>query len=65
MVRLWTNFATYHNPTPDTKEWPSVKGEAANYVRLQESMLITFKDEIRDTRLTFWPKIFKQAFKKS
>ena len=59
MVKLWTNFATHHNPTPKNLSWPKYGTKGATYVRLDDSKIIPEKDIVRDKRLEFWKKIMK------
>lgn len=56
MVDLWTNFATYHNPTPDDKSWPAFGINGQTYVRLDHSKIIKETDPERDNRLLFVQK---------
>ena len=59
MVNLWTNFATYHDPTPINKSWPVYNQENhQKYVRLRNSEIILGTDQARDQRLAFWKTIF-------
>ena len=59
MVNLWTNFATYHDPTPINKSWPVYNQEnQQKYVRLRNSEIILGTDQARDQRLTFWNNVF-------
>ena len=58
MVNLWTNFATYHDPTPLDKSWPSYGSEnQQKYVRLQNSEIIVETEPLRNERLEFWKQI--------
>ena len=61
MVNLWTNFATYHNPTPKDESWLvyGSKGGDQKYVRLCNSEIIFETDPIRNHRLAFWKDIFQ------
>ena len=59
MVKLWTNFATHHDPTLEDKSWPAYgSNKGHTYVRLSDSHISTEKDPARDQRLAFWYKIF-------
>ena len=59
MVNLWTNFATYHNPTPHEKSWPKYNSQnQLKYVRLRDAKIILETDPARDNRLSFWKQIF-------
>ena len=53
MVELWTNFATFHNPTPDDISWPAYGSNGHTYVRLDHSKIIPETDPVRDKRLLF------------
>ena len=58
MVNLWTNFATYHDPTPLDKSWPSYGSEnQQKYVRLRNSEIIVETEPIRNERLEFWKQM--------
>lgn len=64
MVKLWTNFVRFQDPTPDTKAWPaytssSWRGGGNSYVRLENSTILAQRDNIRDARLAFWQKLLK------
>lgn len=54
MVKLWTNFATHHDPTPGDKSWPAYGVSGQTYVRLEDSQVLTESDLDRDKRLQFW-----------
>ena len=59
MVDLWTNFATFHNPTPNDKSWPAYGINGQTYVRLDSSQILQKPDPVRDERLSFWHKILQ------
>ena len=44
LVELWTNFATYHNPTPNDNFWPMYGTNGHTYVRLDDSEINTNHD---------------------
>ena len=58
MVEKWTNFATYHDPTPTDNAWPAYGSNGITYVRLENSKILVQNDKNRDERLTFWKQIF-------
>lgn len=53
MVELWSNFATFHNPTPNSNAWPAYGTNGQTYVRLDDSKIILEPDLARDERLAF------------
>ena len=57
MVELWTNFATYHDPTPLDHIWSASKDNS--YVRLVDSKVIADMDPFREERLQFWKNFNK------
>ena len=57
MVEKWTNFAIYHNPTPQDNTWPPYGSNGITYVRLNDSKIIVQNDKVRDDRLRFWTQI--------
>ena len=59
MVELWTNFATFHNPTPNGNTWPAYGTKGQTYVRLDNSKIILEADPARDKRLSFWQTLLK------
>ena len=59
LVELWTNFATYHNPTPNDNSWPIYGTNGHTYVRLDDSEINTNHDSQVDERLSFWKKMFE------
>ena len=59
MVNLWTNFATYHDPTPINKSWAVYNPENhQKYVRLRSSEIVLGTDQTRNQRLAFWKNVF-------
>ena len=62
MVTLWTNFATYQDPTPgqEGQKWLQYDAEKGHtYVRLLNGKILDQRDPLRDSRLDFWrQKIF-------
>ena len=58
MVEKWTNFATYHDPTPTDNSWPAYGNNGITYVRLENSKINAQQDKVRDKRLKFWTQIF-------
>ena len=57
-VNLWTNFATFHDPTPSDKTWLPCEENSSNcYVILDDSKLILERDPKRQKRIDFWKNI--------
>jgi len=59
MVKLWTNFAIFHDPTPDDQSWPAYGTNDATYIRLKNSEITYTRDEIRDKNTMMWIDLFK------
>ena len=58
MVDLWTNFATYHNPTPQDNLWPAYGVEGTTYVVLNNAQISLKTDPDRATRQKLWKQIY-------
>ena len=59
IVELWTNFATYHNPTPKDNSWPAYGVKGTTYVRLNHAKINLEIDPERTERQKFWKNIMK------
>ena len=59
LVELWTNFATFHNPTPDDNSWPMYRSDGHTYVRLDSSQINTKHNPQVDERLKFWKNMYE------
>ena len=59
LVELWTNFAIFHNPTPDDNSWPMYGTNGHTYVRLDNSEINTSHNPQVDERMNFWKKMFE------
>ena len=59
MVNLWTNFATFHNPTPQDNSWPAYGVDGTTYVRLNHGKISLETDPDRSKRQKFWQTILK------
>lgn len=63
MIKLWTNFAKYGNPTPEEDEllqnikWPSTSDESLTYLEIGNSLSIGSNPD--QTRIQFWDEIYK------
>lgn len=57
VIKLWTNFAKYGNPTPEFEEfyvtWKPVKDQTLNYLDIGTKSL-TMKSNPFHERMTFW-----------
>ena len=58
LVELWTNFATFHNPTPLDNSWPQYGKNGHTYIRLNDSKINTKHDPNVDKRLNFWKEMY-------
>lgn len=69
MVKLWTNFAKYGNPTPKKRldevvsvEWPVAKKDALSYLEIGNSLSV---GEMPDQeRVEFWDKLYEKYYKR-
>ncbi|XP_035435877.2 juvenile hormone esterase-like [Spodoptera frugiperda] len=57
MIKMWTNFVKYGNPTPDNEEdlglkWPSYTSEKKEYLHIDKQMQI--KQDLNKKRYEFW-----------
>ena len=59
MVDLWTNFATFHNPTPEDNSWPAYGVKDTTYVVLDHAQISLKTDPDRTTRQKLWKKIYE------
>ena len=59
MVNLWTNFAMFHDPTPDDHSWPAYGTNDVTYIRLKNSEIIYERDTVRDANAEMWIKLLK------
>jgi len=57
MADLWTNFATFHNPTPDDNSWPAYGVEGTTHVVLNNAQISLKTDPDRATRQKLWKQI--------
>lgn len=69
MVRLWTNFAKYGNPTPKAKldgvinvEWPLATREEIKYLEIANDRFDLGKDPEKE-RMEFWDRLYEKYFK--
>lgn len=57
---MWTNFAKYHDPTPDNSldfKWSSDQGkDELNYLLIQENPKMI--ENIQFKRINFWKRIY-------
>ncbi|XP_049948014.1 juvenile hormone esterase-like [Schistocerca serialis cubense] len=64
MTRMWTNFATKGNPTPDPEDpilsvtWTPVKKDNLCYLNVTKDGLSVEKDLIKE-RMDFWDKLYR------
>ena len=58
MVDLWTNFATFHNPTPNDNSWPAYGVKGTTYVVLDHAQISLKTDPDRATRQKLWKEIY-------
>ncbi|PZC75771.1 hypothetical protein B5X24_HaOG200138 [Helicoverpa armigera] len=64
MIKLWTNFAKYGNPTPDNDEvlaglkWPSYTLESKEYLLIDNQMEI--QKDLYKKRFNFWNQFIEK-----
>ncbi|XP_047106313.1 juvenile hormone esterase-like [Schistocerca piceifrons] len=64
MTRMWTNFATKGNPTPDPEDpilsvtWTPFKKDNLSYLNMTKDGLSVEKDLIKE-RMDFWDKLYR------
>ncbi|KAK9874754.1 hypothetical protein WA026_005564 [Henosepilachna vigintioctopunctata] len=62
MVKLWTNFAKYHNPTPtfdplfQNIKWKPVNGDEINFLNIDTDLQMLTNPSERN--MTFWKTIY-------
>ncbi|XP_032525696.2 carboxylic ester hydrolase-like isoform X2 [Danaus plexippus] len=66
LVRLWTNFAKYGNPTPDknhylTVTWLPVTKDKLNYIHLSNELSINSDPD--KEKMEFWDNLYVKYFK--
>ncbi|XP_049852621.1 juvenile hormone esterase-like [Schistocerca gregaria] len=65
MTRMWTNFATKGNPTPDPEDpilsvtWTPFKKDNSYYLNITKDGLSVEKD-LHKERMDFWDKLYRQ-----
>ena len=60
MTKLWANFATFHDPTPEDHSWPAYGTDDVTYIRLKDSKIIYEKDTVRDEGLQLWKEMLEK-----
>jgi Carboxylesterase family len=68
MCRLWTNFAKFHDPTPDhdhnlTVKWTPVqpmnsKRVYLNYLEINDELKMT--RNLNNPRMDFWREVYRK-----
>lgn len=64
MVNMWTNFAIYGNPTPDSSEgfvWEPAQLDQFNYVQIENTETIPTTDPKPDN-FAFWLGLYEEYF---
>ncbi|CAH0586800.1 unnamed protein product [Chrysodeixis includens] len=59
---LFTNFAKYGNPTPDSSlgvEWPRFDNKRLAYVNIDKNLTVGYAPD--DVHILFWKKVFEYA----
>jgi carboxylesterase type B len=62
IVKLWTNFAYYGNPTPDNNStliWEKVNKKQVGFLDIGNEL--TFFNDLQQTSLQFWDKIYEES----
>lgn len=63
VVRLWTNFARFGNPTPDDSElgliWKPVMSRQLNTLHITEELRMEVNPEGK--RMSLWRQIYHQS----
>ena len=59
MADLWTNFAIFHNPTPNDNSWPAYGVKGTTYVILNNAQISLEVDPERTKRQNFLKQIMK------
>ncbi|KAG5867965.1 hypothetical protein JTB14_012357 [Gonioctena quinquepunctata] len=64
-VRLWTNFAKYGNPTPETDEmmnrvlWKPIESDSADGI-FEINKVVKVTTNLERDRISFWDQIYQQ-----
>ncbi|XP_066142507.1 venom carboxylesterase-6-like isoform X2 [Euwallacea fornicatus] len=66
MVKLWTNFATFRNPTPEAEntfhvKWPKMKSSKMDYFYIGEDIRIG--KDFKGTNMRFWEELYSNYSK--
>lgn len=68
LVKLWTNFAKYGNPTPKEKldslinvEWPKATKDALHYLEIGNTFDVGKEPDME--RVEFWDKLYEKYYK--
>lgn len=59
LTKLWTNFAKYGNPTPETKEWKPLTPSQNFYLDIDENL--TLRQGLEKNQMDFWKNIYQIA----
>ncbi|XP_030753700.1 esterase FE4-like [Sitophilus oryzae] len=63
LVKLWTNFAKYDNPTPELEDvgitWPAVSAEQLNTLHIDANLTVEVNPE--SETVEFWKELFQQS----
>lgn len=62
MLKLWTNFVKYKNPTPSEDKmlnvnWPQVENDKISYLDIDNNLTILKNPE--NDEMTFWDNLYK------
>lgn len=67
MVKLWTNFAKYGNPTPKTAdgcvigvEWPLATNDSIRYLKIENTFDLGMNPD--SDRMEFWYKLYEKYY---
>ncbi|KAH1022158.1 juvenile hormone esterase [Dendroctonus ponderosae] len=73
LVKIWTNFVKYHNPTPEKDEllqnitWPKVASEEFQFVNIgnyEETDLIVTAGRPKAPKMAFWDTVYEEYGKR-
>ncbi|XP_066252975.1 juvenile hormone esterase-like isoform X1 [Euwallacea similis] len=61
LVKLWTNFATFRNPTPETQnpvdvKWPKMRSSKMDYFYIGEGVMI--RRDFKGANMRFWEELY-------
>lgn len=59
LTKIWTNFAKYGNPTPETNEWKSLTSSHRYYMDIDRNL--TLREDLQKNQMEFWKNIYQIA----